>query len=146
MEYEINEGTLAIIPSEKNSIIFEDKEKKEYQKSPYEIIDYSCKFFGSSYQGRKEGTKSILNVSYKLPIIVESSKNIIFFPTNSPTDNDCCWISLKNIERIEECEYNTTNIVFNNGVSIKIPISKRSIENQILRSSRLDSIMRNRKI
>ena len=146
MNYEINEGTLAIIPKDKNSIIFEDKKEIENKNTPYEIIDYSCRFFGSSYQGRKEGTKSILNVSYKLPIIVESSKNIIFFPTNSPKDGDCCWISLKNIEKIEDCEYNTTNIVFNNGVCLKLPISKRSIENQILRASRLDSIMRNRKI
>lgn len=144
MNYEINEGTLAILPSENSSKVLEDKKEYVINSTPFEIMDYSCKYFGSSYEGRKEGTKSILNVSYKVPIIVENSKNIIFFPTNSPTDKDCCWISLRNIKKIEESDYNSTTIVFNNDISILIPVSKRTIENQILRASRLNLIMRDR--
>lgn len=147
MKYEINEGTLAILPSNQKSSskILEDNGEYIIESTPFEILDYSCRYFGSSYEGRKEGTKTILKVNYKVPIIVENSRNLIFFPTSSPSDDDCCWISLKNIKDIEESEYNTTTIYFNNGVNISIPVSKRTIENQILRASRLDLIMRDRK-
>ena len=146
MKYEISNGTLAIVPNEKEtSLIYEDEERYIIEETPYEVVDYSCRYFGSSYEGRKEGTKSILNINYKVPIIVENTKNIIFFPTNSPTSDDCMWISLKNIKRIYEEDFNSTKIEFNNGVFIHVPISKRTIENQILRASRLDLIMRNRK-
>lgn len=145
MNYEINEGTLAVMPTEeKKSKILEDHQEYIIDQTPYEVLDYSCKYFGSSYEGRKEGTKSILNINYKVPIIVENTRNIIFFPTNSPTSEDCMWISLKNINAIKEEDYNSTKIEFNNGVSIHVPISKRTIENQILRASRLDLVIRNR--
>ncbi len=144
MNYEINEGTLAILPSKNQSKVLEDKEEYIINSTPYEIMDHSCKYFGSSYEGRKEGTKAVLDINYKVPIIVENSKNIIFFPTNSPSASDCSWISLKNIKKIEEAEFNSTTILFNNDISILIPVSKRTIENQILRASRLDLIMRDR--
>ena len=37
-------------------------------------MDDSCKYFGSSYQGRYEGTKNLIGMNYKLPIIIEESR------------------------------------------------------------------------
>lgn len=148
MNYEINEGTLAVMPDtndSRKSKILEDRKEYIIDSKPYEVMDYSCKYFGSSYEGRKEGTKAVLDINYKVPIIVENSTNLIFFPTNSPDSADCIWISLKNIKTIKEDDFNSTIIIFNNDIEITIPISKRTIENQIFRASRLDLIMRNRK-
>lgn len=146
MEYEINEGTLAIVPENNNSIIYEDNEEYHIKSTPFEIVDHSCKYFGSSYEGRKEGAKSILNISYKVPIIIENTHQIIFFPTISPIENNCYWISLRNIKEIKEKDYNSTTIIFKNNKSICVPVSRRSIENQIFRASRLNLIMRDRDI
>ena len=146
MNYEINEGTLAIIAKENaSSKILEDDREYVINSNPYEIMDYSCKYFGSSLEGRKEGTKAILNIEYKVPIIVENSNNLIFFPTASPESNNCSWISLKDIKTYKELENGNTEITFNNGVKIDIPVSKRTVENQVFRASRLDLISRNRK-
>ena len=148
MNYEINEGTLAVMPDtndSRKSKILEDRKEYIIDSKPYEVMDYSCKYFGSSYEGRKEGTKAVLDINYKVPIIVENSMNLIFFPTNSPDSADCIWISLKNIKTIKEDDFNSTRIIFNNDIEITIPISKRTIENQVFRASRLDLIMRNRK-
>lgn len=148
MNYEINEGTLAVMldtNDSRKSKILEDRKEYIVDTKPYEVMDYSCKYFGSSYEGRKEGTKAVLDINYKVPIIVENSMNLIFFPTNSPNSDDCMWISLKNIKNIMDYDFNSTKIIFNNDVEITIPISKRTIENQIFRASRLDLIMRNRK-
>lgn len=144
MNYEINEGTLAILAKNKKSLILEDDKKYVVDSLPFDVVDHSCKYFGSSYEGRKEGTKEILHINYKVPIIVDNSRNLIFFPTNSPLSDDCSWLSLKSIKSIKEGNFNTTDVIFNNGVSINIPISKRTMDNQILRASRLDLIMRNR--
>jgi comK protein len=144
MNYEINEGTLAILAKNKKSLILEDDKKYVVDSLPFDVVDHSCKYFGSSYEGRKEGTKEILHINYKVPIIVDNSRNLIFFPTNSPISDDCSWLSLKSIKSIKEGDFNTTDVIFNNGVSINIPVSKRTIDNQILRASRLDLIMRNR--
>ena len=145
MDYEINEGTLAIIAlGSSKSKILEDQKEYIVDSTPFEIIDYSCKYFGSSYEGRKDGTKSILHIEYKVPIIIESSNNLIFFPTSSPYSSDCCWISLKDIKKVRELEKGT-EILFNNEKKIVIPVSKRMIDNQIFRASRLDLILRNRK-
>ena len=144
MNYEINEGTLAILAKNKKSLILEDDKKYVVDSLPFDVVDHSCKYFGSSYEGRREGTKEILHINYKVPIIVDNSRNLIFFPTNSPLSDDCSWLSLKSIKSIKEGDFNTTDVIFNNGVSINIPVSKRTMDNQILRASRLDLIMRNR--
>ena len=63
------------------------------------IIDNSCKFFGSSLNDRINMTKRLVNVSSKSPIIVEESRNIIFFPLKSTRDKCNIWISFNNLEK-----------------------------------------------
>ena len=145
-KYEINKNTLAIIAITNGISKVYEKDKTLYVYSPtIKIIDDSCKFFGSSYHGRFEGTKSVLGINYKAPILVEESREIIFFPTISPRLKECKWISLKNVEKYEKAGY-FSKIIFKNGLEIELDISYPSLENQILRSTRLESIIRNRKI
>ena len=60
MEYEINKGTLAIMPNEINqSLVYEDEDRFLVNQSPFEIMEDSCKYFGSTYEGRKDSDKSI---------------------------------------------------------------------------------------
>ena len=75
--YEINDDTLAIIPiDEYKSKVIEKTKVFIVEQTPMKIIDKSCKYFGSSYQGRFLGTKSLIGVSHKAPIIVEETKDI----------------------------------------------------------------------
>lgn len=146
MNYEVNKGTLALIPNEGNgSLIFEDEERYIVDSSPFEIMEESCKYFGSTYEGRKNGSKEILGAEYKVPIIIEDSNNLIFFPTTSPETNNCIWISLKRVEKIKKIDKNTTKIIFDNKKEIIVDCSYRIIENQLSRASRLDLILRNHK-
>jgi competence protein ComK len=145
-DYEINEGTLAIMSDEAGkSKILEDNNNYIINQKPYNIIDHSCKYFGSSYEGRKQGSKEIIGANYKLPIIVEDGRNIVFFPTLSAEDEDCMWIAVNKIKKYEEYEYNTTKITFLNNESIIIPLSYRSIQNQIFRATRLSYLLKERK-
>ncbi len=144
-EYEINEETLAIIPVDKEkSLIYEKNDEFYIYNDAYRIIDNSCSYFGSSLLGRQIGSKKILGSGYKIPIIVEDSKEIIFFPTTSPNSIDCSWISLNNIKKLLK-EENKTAIIFDNDQKIIIDVPYLSVQNQILRSSRLSTILKKRK-
>lgn len=145
-EYEINEGTLAIISMENNqSKILEDHDHYLIDQKSFDILDHSCRYFGSSYEGRKEGSKAIIGASYKLPIIIEDERNIIFFPTSSPEDQECIWLAVNKIRDYYEKEYNTTKVVFDNGEEIVLPMSFRSVQNQIFRATRLSYLLKTHK-
>lgn len=146
MKYEISKGTLAILPNEKNSsVVYEDDDRYIIKQTPFEIMEESCKYFGSTYEGRKDGAKEMLGAEYKVPIVIEDSSNLIVFPTTSPLSEDCVWISLKRVEKIEKIDSNNTKIIFDNKTEIIVDSSYRSIENQLSRASRLDLILRNHK-
>ena len=83
-EYEINSATLAIIPIDnEKSIVYEETEEYIIEKSSNSIIKENCEFYGSSYEGRCIGTKALTGIKTKYPIIIEESRQIIFFPTSS---------------------------------------------------------------
>ncbi len=145
-KYEVNAETMAVIGLKGNKTkIMEYQTDSILEENAYEVMDYSCCYFGSSYQGRTEGSKKMLGFNYKLPIIVEESMGIIFFPTTSPSSDDCIWLSLHSIERVLS-DSKGTRVIFKNGKDLLIPISKLSIENQILRASRLQCLLDSRKI
>ena len=80
-EYFINYETLLIMPYCKGkSKVYEFDEVMIVNMSVSEIIKESCLYFGSSFEGRKEGTKHLINCEMKVPIIVEDSQCLIFFP------------------------------------------------------------------
>ena len=146
MKYEVNKGTLAVMPNDlESSLVYEDDNRYIINEKAYKIMDDSCKYFGSTYEGRKNGAKEILGAEYKVPIIVEDSNNLIVFPTTSPFSDDCVWISLKRVKNIYKIDSYNTKILFDNNVEIIVPCSFRSVENQLSRASRLDLILRNRK-
>lgn len=147
MEYEINKGTLAIMPNDNmSSLVYEDDERYLIKQTPFQIMEESCKYFGSTYEGRKDSAKSILGAEYKVPVIVEDVNNLIVFPTTSPKADDCIWISLKRIKSFQKVDSINTKIIFDNNKEIIVPVSYRTLENQISRASRLDFMMRKRKM
>ena len=146
MKYEISNGTLAIVPNEKeSSLVYEDDERYIIDDTPFKIMEESCKYFGSTFEGRKDSAREILGAEYKVPIIVEDTSNLVVFPTTSPHSDDCVWISLKRLKKFEKVDSCNTKILFDNGKEIIVPCSYRTIENQVSRASRLDYILRMRK-
>lgn len=143
--YEINNETLAIVPlNDTQSKVFESNQSYVVNINVQNIINNSCKYFGSSFSGRCEGSKNLLGMSYKLPIIIEETKEIIFFPTSSPRFNKCSWISLKNIENYTETN-NSVIVNFKQGQNVTFDLSIFSFENQVFRALRLETILKRRK-
>ncbi len=135
--YEINVDTLAIIPLDENiSKVYEEEAEYIIKRSSNSIIKDNCEYYGSSYKGRCEGTKYLTGIKSKHPIILEESRNIIFFPTSSTRDKQSYWIALNKIKAYTKKKYNSS-IKFNNDKLIDLNISYYSLDNQICRATML---------
>ena len=145
MNYEITYDTEMIIPLSNNeSKVIEKDDEYIVEQNTLKILEHSCEYFGSSLEGRKEGTKKILGITHKSPIIVEESRKIIFFPTNSPERKDCAWINLEKIDKYYKVDKKASSILFKCGKLVNLNISYGSLTNQILRATRLKFILEDR--
>ena len=143
--YEINKETCAIVGiNDEVTKVIEKNDDYFINKNSYSVMEDSCQYYGSSCDGRIKGTKMILGSNYKVPIIVEETNEIIFFPTESPYSEKCIWISLNNIESYEKSN-GFTKVKFNEGKEIIVKMSLSAFEMQVLRANRLGSLLKKRK-
>lgn len=144
-EYIVSPSTIAILPiNESISRVVEEDDVYMVKKSTRDIIDDSCKYYGSSFNGRKEGTKALLGYNYKVPIVIDMQGSVIIFPISSARYNNTSWISLKKIKRFEKNnEY--SKVYFKNDTILTLPISYNSLETQVLRASYLNQVIEERK-
>ena len=143
--YKINSNTCALIQENIGTTkIIDDKNEIIINTPLNKILNYNCIYYGSSLKGRLESTKYILGNKYKLPIIIEENKEIIFFPTTSTRNENCIWLSLQNIDRYENHQTYIT-VHFKNLQKLDINISSNFFENQVLRATRLLLILKSRK-
>ena len=143
--YEIDLSTVMLIgiDEEKTKVISFDNELYVNYDSK-KIVDYSCKFFGSSLTERVNMTKRLINVNSKSPIIVEESRNIIFFPLKSVREKCNIWISFNNLEKYIK-KGDKTLFIFKNGKEVSIDFSYYIIDNQVTRSLMLDYEIKKRR-
>ena len=145
LNYEINDETLAVMSfDEDKSRIIESDDDYVVNEIPYSIMENSCKYFGSSFEGRVLGSKDILGSIYKTPIIVEESKDLIFFPTEALSSPNVAWISYKRIKNVEKYG-RRTKVIFDNDESVVVNCPYFSIKNQIFRCNMIETISKNRK-
>ena len=144
-KYVINTSTLIIINKNNYSMVIENDQQLIVNKTAKDIIEDSCNYYGSSLKGRISGSKNLIGVGYKCPIIINENKSIIFFPTSGLRDNNCIWISLNNIEKYYVNELGKTEIIFKNNYKITLLLSLGIIDRQILRATRLLAVLNGRK-
>ena len=109
-----------------------------------DIIDNSCKYFGSSLSERLKGTNRLINISSKAPITIEESRNIIFFPLKSTREKCNIWISFNNLEKYEKNDKKTI-FYFKNNIKFELYFSYYIVDNQVTRSLMLDYELNKRK-
>ena len=143
--YIINNDTQILLSIDNKTKIIENNKIFLINKKVIEIIENSCLYYGSSLYGRIKGSNNIIGKYYKPPIIISENKNIIAFPIRSYKDNDCSWILLSSINNYSNYNDNKTTITLKNNQKIILDISLRSFEKQILRSTKLLTILNNRK-
>ncbi|MBN8199051.1 MULTISPECIES: competence protein ComK [Bacillaceae] len=144
-EYEVNPNTMIIKPLSYGlkvySQIWELDDEVTSPFKPVDIIKSSCRYFGSSYEGRKEGTRQLTGITHKAPITIDPTNFIYFFPTASPNNLECIWIALDHINYFKRAENAHTQVVFKNKQSFIIPVSYTTLNNQVLRTALLKTTL-----
>lgn len=137
--YEVNSSTIAVLPLQKEksiySLVIETEKSFQVKLKPMQIIDRSCRYYGSIYAGRKAGTFEMINVSHKPPIAVDHVNNIFMFPTFSSSRPQCGWVSLKHVDDCNSTELDNTKVLLKNGRTLEIPVSSASFKHQVQRTA-----------
>ncbi|MFJ5760064.1 competence protein ComK [Neobacillus sp. NPDC093182] len=140
-EYEANPFTMFVKPiaygSKIYSEIFEVEDEFLSPFKPLDIIRNSCEYYGSDYEGRRNGTKQLVGYAHKIPIAIDPTNRIFFFPTTSPSRQECIWISHEHVKDYDRINPQETVILFNNNQSFKFPVSCSTIISQLERTAYL---------
>lgn len=143
--YEIDLSTLLLIGiDEKTTKVVDFNGEYLIDDNAKNIINYSCKFFGSSLIERGNMTKRLINISNKAPIFIEETKKIIFFPLRSTREKVNIWISFNNLESYEQVGRKTL-LKFKNQQEVLIDYSYYMVDNQMTRCMMLDYMAKKRR-
>ncbi|MDQ0198128.1 competence protein ComK [Neobacillus ginsengisoli] len=138
-EYEVNSCTMFLEPVEYGSKIYtriievEDEFLAPFK--PLDIIKNSCNYFGCDYESRKRGTKLLTGIKRKIPIVIEPTNSLFFFPTTSPNRQECIWIAHDYVENYRRSDRHQTLIKFQNNKSYYFPVSYCTIDGQMGKTS-----------
>lgn len=143
--YLINNDTVALLKKCDKSIIYTLDDIKVINNNLKFILEYNCNYYGSSLDGRKKCAKSILNVKYRIPIIIDESHNIILLQLNSFRDKECLFLVANKILDMEEIN-NCLKITCINNQEFYVNLSKSSLEKMLLQSFKLNNTLKSRKI
>jgi competence protein ComK len=140
-DFIVSRYTIAILPHHLSELCYSKviEEDGEYivKRKPIDIIERSCHYYGSSLKGRKDGTREIIGVTHKAPIAIEPLNEIYFFPTISPNDPRCVWLSHIHIFKYEPLQGEQTLVYFKNEKNLHLDVSFHSFVNQLYRTAQL---------
>lgn len=144
MSYIITNSTLAIISKGKKTKVVEEKQSILINEMTANLIERNCYLNGSTLEGRLKGSSYLLGSSYKPPIIINDSENIILIPTHSIRNKDCNWINLTTMLYYSPTDNNKVLIEFKNNKKIVLNTSYNIFDKQVLRATRLESALKGR--
>ena len=131
--YIINVNTDVFIPyynefGELGTIVLEGDVCKEVPLSPYKLIDYNLRYYGSSMRGAKDGTKEIIGNVKMAPVMINETKGIYMVPSKSLRSEGCMWFNLKSYFKCEDDQKGGTYVILTNGNVIQVDVPKAKME------------------
>lgn len=139
-DYVINADTMVILPHfDKHgnlfSVVFEVDRRFYVNLKPWEIINNSCLFNGSSFQGRVEGAMHITKYNRMVPIMICNRQGIFFFPTQSAKSERCIWFAHDHIKSIIAADSESCEVLLNNRVRVPVMSTKAAFETKVNRTA-----------
>ena len=92
------------------------------------------------YEGRKNGSRYLLSLTSKLPIILNEKKNLVLFPISSDRSKNNIWFLYNNILSYKKVK-NYVEVTFKNKEKMIFLISYYIFRNQMLKCSQLLTIL-----
>lgn len=139
-KYIISNNTIALLKLNKKTIIFDVDNTYVFNKNINCILDESCIYYGSSLKGRVSSIKKILNESYKIPILIDDTNNLVLIQLNSPRKKCCLYLMVNKIYDYKENK-NLLDILCMNNIIFRVNISKNILEKMLLKSLKINNIL-----
>ena len=120
-----------IAPCENGSEIgIRGKRRTVHGISPTEIVESLCLEEGASLRGALDAGKHYLGNLYKVPVRFSGS-GCYLFPTGGIKDRETVWVFFEQVKDVTKGPYANTVIGFYDGLSITVPIGKRSLTDKL---------------
>ena len=133
-KYRITKRTVAILPCydmmKQSIIVLEDGSTIMTPLRPYQLLQLSCRQYNSSIEERIVTAKRVASVKGKVPIVIEPSLGLVFFPTKSPKRDDCEWYAWSHMIDVLE-EDGQTKLKTRNGMILPVNASPYIVRNQM---------------
>lgn len=136
-DYEVNRTTMAVMPQTHehyHAKVLEAEGDYYVKQPPMKLIKRACLEGGATYDGRRKAVAHHLGITQKIPLPLQPNESIYAFPTQAPTNFDCCWIFYNHLRRIAP-DKNDSVITFYNGKQLRIPVSYYILEKQMQRTA-----------
>jgi competence protein ComK len=147
--YNITRETVALEPTYDNygnlcTIVHELHETYMVTKSPKQIIEENCSFYGCDYEGLLKSAKQILGIKQMVPIPLSIALEVYTMPTCSPDSDKCLWLFLGHIEKIDKHGKKGAEVVFSNGKTMVVDVHKDTLEVRYAKMALLHYILTKR--
>jgi competence protein ComK len=131
--YIVNVNTDVFIPyynefGELRTIVLEKNACKEEALSPYKLVDYNLRYYGSSMRGARDGTKAIIGNVSLAPVMINEKQGIYMVPSKSPRSDGCIWFNLDAYLRCEPDQMGGTYVILTNGNIIQVDVPRDKME------------------
>ncbi|WLD94752.1 competence protein ComK [Alkalihalobacillus sp. AL-G] len=148
-EYLINADTMVILPhfdqhGNLYSVVCEVGRRFYVKQKPWEIINNSCLFNGSSFQGRVEGAIHITKYNRMVPIMICNRQGIYFFPTQSSKSETCIWFAHDHIKAIIAIDSESCEVFLSSRMRVPINSTKAVIETKVNRTAQYRHLVNQR--
>ncbi len=135
-KYRITKRTVAILPCfdliMQSRIILEDGTEISTPLRPYQLLQLSCRQYNSSIEERIFVAKRVAGVKGKVPVVIEPTSGLVFFPTKSPKRDDCEWYAWSHVRDISTVEgVPTGTILTKDGREIPTNATPYVLRNQL---------------
>ncbi len=140
-EYIIDDTTVALYKKERDTVIYNVDKYEVFNIPIKKIIEFNCLIHGSSMNGRIKSAKTILNIQYKVPILISEAENIILLQMNSLRYKECLFIVANKIIDYEEKD-DFLQIKCINNITFDVKISKYSFEKLLIYTIKLNNYLK----
>ncbi len=138
--YIITNKTIAIAKNDNQTIIYDVDKVRIINKSFKKIINDNCIYYGSTLDGRKKYIEKLLNIKYKVPILISERKKLIFIPINSFRSKESLLINYNKIKNYVEIT-NKLFLTCINNQEFDLNISKYSLDKLLVNAIKIVNIL-----
>ncbi|WP_019415073.1 competence protein ComK [Paenisporosarcina sp. TG20] len=93
------------------------------------LLEESCIRNASTFDGRIRAIRKIMEYPKKTPLLIDTEEEVGAFPTLSSIHVECVWIFNHHFH-VNVLSCNTSEVVFDNGMSLQVKTSKHVLINQ----------------